>query len=280
MSGHGQRIAILLSGMLLILIANATYLNIEGPVTGNLMNNGSIYLGKVGPGESFYISASATTANASGTLINIGWNRLEAVTTPPGWSSQQSPLYQDPMKMKVTIPADTQIGNYKMAIRAVNVQNYSKLGNITVYAYVNVTPNVFVVNVTPMNIQTGIGQPTNLYVTINNTGISDDPFIINASGLPAWNDTSAVISLHSTKNTFTYPVYVNEPAAYTFNITVSASSSPQIQRKFEIHLLAGASLLNDYSAINQGALLSPVVFAPPYAIMSLISYLYKLYTGM
>ena len=48
---------------LLFASANATYLLIEGPVASQLFNNGSIYLGKVGPGESFYILASADTTN-------------------------------------------------------------------------------------------------------------------------------------------------------------------------------------------------------------------------
>ncbi|MDE1860203.1 MAG: hypothetical protein KGH72_00615 [Candidatus Micrarchaeota archaeon] len=270
---------VLVSTAFLIGMANATYLNIEGPVAGTLYNNGTIYLGKVAPGESFYVLASATTANSSGYLVNIGWNRLETTELPAGWSSQPSPLYQDPMKMKITVSPNAPVGNYRILIKAINVQNYSKLGNISIIAYVNVSPDVFNVKVAPTDINTGIGQPTNLYVTINNTGISDDPFVISATGLPAWNQTVSVISLHSTKNTFIYPVFVNESGTYPFKLTISASTSPEVNKTFDINLTARESLLNDYSAITQGAVLSPIVFAPAYSVMALISYIYKTYGG-
>lgn len=279
MGGQTYRIALILSSVILMAFANASYLNIVGPVSGTLYNNGTLYLGKVAPGQSFYISASPTTTNASGYAINIGWDKLEAVSLPQGWASQSSPLYENPMKMKVTVSPTAADGTYKLTVRSVDVQNYSKLGNLTINAYVNVTPQVFNVSVSPLSINTGIGQPTPISITINNTGISDDPFIISASGLPAWNQTAQVISLHSTSNTFSYPVYVNEPGSYAFNLTVNSSSSQQVRKTFKINLVAQATLLNDYSAISQGAILSPVVFAPPYSIMALIAYLYKTYVS-
>jgi len=110
------------------------------------------------------------------------------------------------MKIKITVPAYAQYGIYNLTITAINVGNYSRLGNITVYAYVNVTPNVFGLSVTPTNIRSGIGQPTNLYITINNTGISNDPFSINVYGLPAWNVSDQVVALHATTSSYVYPV--------------------------------------------------------------------------
>src|SRR4029077_15373271 len=108
------------------------------------------------------------------------------------------PLYQNPtMKMKVTVAPNAANGTYPLVIRAVNVGNYSKLGNLTFRAYINVTPNVFTSSVSPTNLTVGLGQPTNLQIIINNTGASDDPFLINAYGLPAWNSPSQVIAQHS-----------------------------------------------------------------------------------
>jgi len=52
--------------LLFIPISNAMYLSVLSPASGTLYNNGSIYLGKVGPGESFYVLASPTTTNATG----------------------------------------------------------------------------------------------------------------------------------------------------------------------------------------------------------------------
>lgn len=261
---------------LLFNASNAMYLTIEGPVSGTLYNNGSIFLGKVGPGESFYVLASPTTTNASGFLINIGWDMLNATSLPTGWSAQNSPLYENPMKTKITVAPNTPNGIYKVTLKAINVGNYSKLGNLTFNAYINVTPDVFELNVSPREAEVGLGQPLDLVVSINNTGISDDPFIISAYGLPAWNITDTVIALHGKVSTFTYPVFVNEPGIYKFNLSVSSATSPLIHKQYQITLIGKASVINDYSAINEGVVLSPIIYEPAYAVMLLLKYLYSL----
>ncbi len=260
----------------LVAVANATYLSILGPTPGMLHNGDGIYLGKVGPGESFYVSASAATTNATGYSVNIGWDQLNATNLPKGWYSQPSRLYENPMKIKVTVPATALNGTYNITLVAVNVQNYSRLGNLTVTAYVNVTPDIFNVSVSPTDIQSGLGQPTNLHVVINNTGISDDPFNINLLGLPAWNISDQVVQLHLSKSSYMYPVYVNEPGEYNFNLTVSSTTSPVLSRSFPVHLTAAATLGNDYRAIGQGVMLSPAIFDPSYEVMLFLSYVYHL----
>ena len=264
---------------LMLGMPNATYLAIQGPVNGTLHNNATIFLGKVGAGESFYVLASAATTNAEGSYVNIGWDTLKVINPPQGWSVQPSPLYQNPMKMKVTVAPDAPDGIYSLTLRAINLQNYSSVGNITVTAYVNVTPDVYTLSIAPKTVSVGPGQPANLYITINNTGISDDPFVINAQGLPAWNVSDEVIALHSTTSTFTYPVFVNEPGKYTFNLTVASTTSQQLTKQQPITLTANASLLNDFSAVGQGVIISPVIMEPAYSFMLFLSYLYKLVAG-
>jgi hypothetical protein len=263
---------------LILPAVGATYLQVEGPITsGQLPNNGSIYLGKVGPGESFYVLASATTANQSGAVINIGWDKLQAVNLPSGWSSDPSLLYANPMKMKVTVAPSAANGTYQFGIRAVNVGNYSKLGNLTLNAYVNVTPNVFTSSVTPRQLVAGVGQPVNLYITINNTGASDDPFLINAyGGLPAWNAPFKVIAIHATRNTYVYPVFVNVSGVYNFNLTINSTTSQLIRKSYPIQLVAQSSVINDYGATGQGVVLSPMIYEPAYAIMLLLKGAYAL----
>ena len=272
---NSHRLYVLVLAVSIFAIANATYLNVLGPASAVLQNGQGIYLGKVGPGESFYVEASASTTNSTGYAINIGWDRLAAVNLPSGWISQPSLLYENPMKIKVTVPPTAQNGTYNFTLEAINVGNYSKLGNFTVTASVNVTTNVFNLTVTPANIQSGIDQPTNLYITINNTGISDDPFSIGVTGLPAWSVSEQVVALHLTQSAYVYPVYVNESGTYQFNLTVSSITSPSIKRSYPISLVAGASLLNDYSAVGQGVILSPVVFYPSYELMLFLSYVYN-----
>ncbi|MDE1850693.1 MAG: hypothetical protein KGH54_02770 [Candidatus Micrarchaeota archaeon] len=265
---------------MLVSFVNATYLQVQGPVTGTILNNGSVYLGKVGPGESFYVLASATTQNASGKVINIGWNTFTAVNLPVGWSAQASPLYENPMKLKITTAPNAQNGTYELTLRAVNIQNYSRLGNLTFAAFVNVTTDVFSTSVSPTNFNVGTGQPYNLQITINNTGISDDPFVINAYGLPAWNVSDVVIALHSATSSFVYPIFVDVPGAYSFNLTVGSATSALVSKSFNINMVAQASLLNDYAAVGEGVALSPIIYEPTYAVMLAIHYILSFFNVM
>lgn len=265
-----------LSAVMLLASISATYVVVEGPVNATL--NGSqtsFYLGKVGPGESFYVLASANTTNAKGELVNVGWDQLEAIGLPAGWTSQSSSLYDNPMKMKITVSPNA-YGNYTLKLRAVNLKNYSGLGNFTFTGYVNVTPDVLDVAVSPANLRSGIGQPANLYVSIGNTGISDDPFLISATGLPAWNSTDTVISVHGTTGRYTYPVFADEPGVYSFNLTVSSTTSALVKKSFPVTFTVKESLINDYDAVGNGVSLSPIIFEPVYAFMSLLDYVYKL----
>jgi hypothetical protein len=270
------RISMLIAILTFAAASAATYLNVLGPVSGTIYNNGSIYLGRIAPGESFYILANASTDNSTGAYINIGWDSLKTIDMPNGWSSQSSPLYENPMKMKVTVSPDTPIGNYSIVVRAINVQNYSHIGNLTFTAFVNVTPDVFSLEVTPLVIHAGLGQPAVLGIIINNTGISDDPFVISARGLPAWNVSEQAISLHGTVGTFTYPIFLEEPGAYTFNLTVNSATSPLVTKSYPITFYVNESLPNDYAAVGQGAAISPVIFEPAYAFMSFLSYIYSI----
>jgi hypothetical protein len=267
---------LLLTAFALASASGATYLQIQGPVSTQLLNNGSIYLGKVGPGESFYVLASATTTNQTGFLINVGWDTLTAVKLPSGWSSQASPLYGNPMKMKVTVSPSAKNGTYQLTLQAINVGNYSRLGNLTVNAYVNVTPNVFTAQVSPKVLVAGVGQPVNINIKMNNTGASDDPFMINAYGLPAWSSPVEVIASHSAANNYAYPVFANEPGTYLFNLTINSTTSRLVQKSYPEELDVRASLINDYGATGQGVVLSPIIYEPAYALMLLLKGAYAL----
>jgi hypothetical protein len=157
----------------------------------------------------------------------------------------------------------------------VNVGNYSKLGSVNLRAYVNVTPDVFKLSATPTSLSAGIGQPASIYVLINNTGVSDSPFVISMEGLPAWDSNSTVIALHNTSQSFVYPVYGSEPGIYHPTLRVSSISSPLIYKQTNITLTIAASIPNDYSALGEGTLAFPVIYEPAYAVMYLISLLLK-----
>ncbi|MDE1870942.1 MAG: hypothetical protein KGI06_01755 [Candidatus Micrarchaeota archaeon] len=254
-------------------LLNATYVNMTEPYVTTVNQNGSVYLGSVGPGETFYVTISAQTTNNTGGVFPIGWDELSASALPAGWIAQNSPLYTPSPSVKIAVSPQAQNGTYKFNITAINLGNYSKLGSLKFTAYVNVTPDVFKLGVTPTAITVGPGNPADIYVTINNTGVSDSPFNITVYGLPAWNKSITVIALHHTEGRFVYPVYENEPGQYRIRLYVSSIASSLVYKQSNITLTTKASIASDYDAIGRGVLAFPITYAPVYAVMYIISLL-------
>jgi hypothetical protein len=251
--------------------ASATYVNIIEPYNATVGNNGSVYLGKVGPGQTFFVTVSASTTNSSGSMMDLGWNKLVVTGIPQGWLAQNSSLYNPTLSAKITVAPNASNGTYVFNLTAINVGNYSGLGHVSFKAYANVTPDVFVLDVHPTSISTGPGEPASIYVQINNTGVSDSPFVISAQDLPGVNSTQTVIALHSTTQQFVYGVYENEPGVYNMKLRVSSLASPRVYKETDIALRVAASLPNDYEALGQGVLAFPIIYEPAYAVMYLIS---------
>lgn len=259
----------------MLAISSASYVNMTEPYRATITQNGSIYLGKVGPGQTFYVTISAVSRNNTNSTVSLGWDELLASNLPKGWITQNSPLYGAYPSVKITVSPQEPNGTYSFNLTALNFGNYSKIGNIEMHAYVNVTPNVFKLGVSPTKITAGPGQPSQVYITINNTGVSDSPFLITVHGLPGWNSTKTVIALHNTTGQFTYPIFENEPNVYNLQVYVSSVSSPLIYKQSNITLTTKATVAGDYSALGQGALAFPIIYAPAYSVMYIISLLAK-----
>ncbi len=257
-------------------LASATYVSIVEPFNHTInTQNSTVYLGKDGPGQTFYVTISAATTNSTGALNNLGWNQFVVSGLPQGWIAQNSALYTPTLSVKITPQATTSDGSYSFNLTAVNFGNYSKLGSLKFTAVVNVTPDVFKLNVTPITTYEGVGTPTDVYVSINNTGVSDSLFQVSLKGLPSYNITQSVIALHHTTERFTYPITLNEPGVYHVSIDVGSVASPLIFRQTNITIVTKASLLNDYHAIGSGVVAFPIVYEPVYAIMYLISLIFR-----
>lgn len=273
--------AMLCAGALALLLslafAQASYVSIIEPYNATVRENGSIYLGKVGPGQTFYVTISAATTNATGSMLNLGWNRLVANGIPQGWLAQNSSLYNPVLSTKITVSPDAGNGTYVFGLTAINVGNYSKIGSVGFRAYVNVTPDVFRLEVHPAQISAAPGAPARIYVQINNTGVSDSPFVISAQDLPGASLNQTVIALHRTAQQFVYSVYESEPGVYDLRLRVSSLSSPRVFKETNVTLRVGAGLLNDYEALGQGAIAFPVIYEPAYAVMYLLSLLRHAY---
>jgi uncharacterized membrane protein len=190
--------------------------------------------------------------------------------------AKNSGLYTNPLVIEVKPAADAANGTYSFNVTAQNlIGNSSGISPVTFTAYVNVTPNVFNLSVSPSSITEVTGEQSNVYVTINNTGVSDNPFEISITGLPGVKIQDLVIALHHTSKRFTYPIAVDTPGVYHANINVQSTSSPAVNKTTQITLVAQANLLSDYSAIGKGAVVFPIIYEPANAVMYLISRLIK-----
>ena len=260
---------------LLALVSAASNVNIIEPHNITVSQNSTIFLGKVGPGQTFFVTVSAATQNSTGYIFDRGWNKLIVTNAPVGWVVENSSLYGSTLSIKMTPAQNAQNGTYSFNLTALNLGNYSKLGSVEFHALINVTPDVFKLQITPTNISTGPGEPATIYVTINNTGVSDSPFVININGLPAWNSSKTVIALHGTTGNFTYPVYEDEPGVYQAKLGVNSEQSSLVSKSSDITLTIQASVFNDYAALGQGAIALPIIYEPVYAIMQIISAILK-----
>ncbi len=254
----------------LVLTSGASYVRVTEPYNATIANNGSMFLGKVGPGQTFFITVNSSTTNSTGYLINLGWNRLVATSIPAGWTAENSSLNRRQLSVELTPSPNAANGTYAFNLSAINTGNESRIGTLHFRVYVNVTPNVFRLNVTPTSIVSGPGEPTNLYITINNTGVSDNPFTISVQDIPAWNNTQTVIALHHTTGHFIYPIYGYTPGVYSAKVYVKSLTSPIVYKEENITYTIKASLENDYYAIGEGAVSFPIIYEPAYDVMYII----------
>ena len=69
-------LALLVSIAALAIPATASYVNIVSPYNYTVTNNGSVALGNVGPGQTFYVTISAATVNATGKPLPLDGTSL------------------------------------------------------------------------------------------------------------------------------------------------------------------------------------------------------------
>ncbi len=257
----------------IITVSGATYVNLIEPYNITIHNGSNVYLGKVGPGQTFYVGINAASTTDTGNYIKLGWNRFVVEKVPPGWIVENSPLNTKILSILIKPSANTLNGKYELILKAINIGNYSGIGSLTFNGYVVVTPDVFILNVSPTRVVSSPESPSKVFVTINNTGVSDNPFLISMSGLPAWNMSKTVIALHHTTGRFVYTVYERTPGVYNTKLHVTSISSNLVSKDINVTIIEKRGILNDYSAIGKGSIIFPPIYEPAYAVMYLISLL-------
>ncbi|MDD5340265.1 MAG: hypothetical protein PHV13_03370 [Candidatus ainarchaeum sp.] len=257
--------------LLLALAALSFSVTVISPQAGETGNGDIVDLGTIGPGQtvSILVDRAVTTGGIHGT----GGMMDQAIATdlPPGWATQPSKLYQDPLQVTVSANPDAPEGNYTFRITVIDENNGEKLGNITFLARVKVTWDVMEFDVLPTRISVGPGQPARFTITVTNKGSASDAFEVSATGSRKWDFKKPVFVPAQTTKTLHYEIVGAEEDAYTPTIRVVSLASGNIAAEKNVTMTVRSDLFGDWKATNHGALLFPIFEAPVYALAGLLS---------
>jgi hypothetical protein len=269
-----MRASLILALAVLSLTVAAADLNVIKPVNMVVQDGGRVVLGTVGPGQTVFVEANAMVETGGKFGLGGRWDRLQIVEVPGGWSSEDSMLYEQPLKARVKVSSNAPDGEYEVLARAVDLENKEELGEVNLRLVVNVSMDVFRMSVSPGSKETGASQPASYLVTIYNDGIASDAFEISAGGLPAWDFRKTVFVPYGSSKAVLYDLVSGEEGEYDVAVRVRSVSSDLIGGEEDVHLGVSTSLTSDYKATNKGLLLFPLFEQAAYSVMGLLANLF------
>lgn len=259
----------------LALLAGAVFpVQMIEPMLMEISDGQTVDLGVMGPGQTVEFQLHPKVYKGGIHGIGGNYDLAYAGPLPQGWSSQKSQLYGSPLQVKITADPHAEEGAYTIPVVVEDEGNGEELGTLTFYARVEVSEDVMDFSVSPQRRTVGIGQPARFEILVNNRGSAGDTFRISSKGVQKWDFTKLVyIPPHSSK-VITYEVAAFEEEAYSSLISVESSSSERVSASEPILLYVQPDLLSDYKAVNNGALFFPIIEAPVYALIGLLSNLW------
>lgn len=271
-----QFTGIIASFLLIVLsasMAHAAVAEVLGPIQANVGDGGAIYLGKIGPGQTIYITVKGTTTTGGKFGVGGTWQILRVLETPAGWESSPSKEMAAQMQATVKAAPDAPDGRYRVQLRLEeDVTKQQQLGSVTFYATIDVDKGVLGTAFLQKNIETGVGQPARYEIVVENKGKASDVFEIKSMGLPAWAFEKAIhVPAEKSVRTF-YEFTANEEGTYEPVITIASKSSSLITAEQKVKLTIRSNVAGDIKATRNGVLLFPAVLEPLYALLGLIGY--------
>jgi hypothetical protein len=259
---------------LVLLTGSLFSLQMVEPVLTDISEGETIDMGTMGPGQTMEIQLHPKVYEGGIHGIGGNYDRAYVSDPPQGWTSTPSKLYGDPLQVKITADPYTEEGIYTIPITVEDEGNGEQLGTITFYLRVKISEDVMDISVYPKEKSAGIAQPARFQITINNRGNAGDTFKVNAEGVSKWEFTKLLYIPPKSSKTITYEVAGFEEETYSTLITVESSASSRVSAFQAITLYVYPDLLSDYKAVNNGAMLFPIIEAPIYAFMGLFSNLW------
>ena len=259
---------------LALLVAPLFAIQMIEPELRELSEGDTIDMGTMGPGQTveIQIHPKVYVGGLNGTGGN--YDRAYATNLPHGWASKPSKLYGNPLQVTITSGPYTEEGVYTIPIAVEDEGNGENLGVVNFNLKIKVSEDVMDFSVYPTAREVGIGQPARFQITINNRGNAGDTFKVRAEGVSKWEFTKLIYIPPRSSKTILYEVAAFEEEFYTSTITVESSASSRVSSHKEISLVVRPDVLSDYKAVNNGALLFPIIEAPIYALIGLLSNLW------
>jgi len=248
----------------------ASAILVTSPVVRDVGEQDIIDLGMIGPGQT--ISVLIEPEVATGGIYGEGglYDMALVTSVPPGWSKEDSKLYR-PLQATITAAPDAEEGIYSTKITVVDEAYGEKLDNITFNARVTISYDVVDIDIDPVYVRTGPGQPARFGITITNKGSTGDAFQIESVGAKQWEFKRAVFVPAKSSKTISYEISGEEEETYKTRVSVTSLASPIIHEEKEVTVDIHSTMFDDFKATNNGVLIFPIFEGLVYSFLGLIS---------
>ena len=271
-----QKMKLKLSIFLIFLLVNvylAMYAEVLEPIERNVTDGENVYLGKIGPGQTLYITVYGK-ARTGGKFGKGGtWQILRVVSVPEGWEGYNSKEMATYMQATIKPAKNARDGRYTITMRLEEDETkQQELGSVTFFVTVDVDKNVILYNVLDKEIEVGVGQPARVRITITNTGKASDVVEISSEGLlmPEYLQKKYVY-VPAGKEISTYYEFISdEEKRYEPKLKIISKSSDLISHEEILNITVKSNLIGDIKATKNGILLFPSILDTFYSLIAII----------
>lgn len=243
------------------------------PISKDIGEGEEIFLGTMGPGQTLQVEFDPWIYDSKG--VNVGhYDLVNTTSLPEDWKSTESKLYGDPLQLTITSSEFEEEGTYDVTINIIDEDGAEGIGDIEFIGKIKIQHDILDISVQPEKITTGANQPARYYITVVNKGSANDVFEIESENIPKWRFKKYVYIPAMSSKTVLYEIVEKEEESFKPIIVVTSTSSSIIQEEKELTLEVRTDILNDFKATNHGTPIFPILEAPIFALMGLLSNLW------
>ena len=256
--------------LMFIPMVSAVPVQLVAPFQQTIDTGDEVFIGTIGPGQTLEVRINPLVTE--GGIFGQGgaYESAEVTAKPAGWSATGSELYQKSLQVKITADKDAPAGKYRANVTVIDENNGEELGNVTFTVMMNITWDVLDVNITPVSIVTGPGQPARFTITVQNKGSASDTFTVSSHGTKKWSFEKPIYVPANSSRAIVYEMTGFEEEYYQPTIRVVSDSSPNIYKEKNVTLTIQSGLIGDYKSTSNGVLIFPVYEAPVYSLAGII----------